>query len=161
MAHNSYGLAPLLTHRKTIFIKKSSDVVEEFPALTATIYPGMAVIVGVDNGEPVFKLPGAAAPKGPVIVATEREMFGQNISKPYGTGDPVNGWIPGAGDVVYFRTALTTLAIGSPVAVQASGMVDAAGANPAVGVTISNPETVSYDVNGVPTNFTFVPVLIA
>lgn len=83
--------------RKTIKIKKYSDIIEEYIA-GGTITPGHLVALNSD-GEVI-----AHATEAGVILpmfALEDELQGKVISDTYKENDRVQVWIPGRGDEVY------------------------------------------------------------
>jgi len=86
----------------TIKIKKYSDVIEEYPALTTTIYPGY--LIEVDDAG---KVKVHATANGTVLpmFALEDELQGGSIETAFAALDRVQCWIPGRGDVVYAQLA--------------------------------------------------------
>ena len=82
--------------KNTIKLKKYSDVIEEFVAASA-IKPGMLVALD-ENGkvEPHGTAEGNAIP----MFALEDELQGKTIDDVYVSGDPVQVWIAGRGDIV-------------------------------------------------------------
>lgn len=82
----------------TIKIKKYSDVVEEYAAAAATIYPGCLIYLNSSGTVAVHTVAG-----GNVLpmFALEDELQGGGIDDAYATGAKVQCWIPGRGDVVY------------------------------------------------------------
>lgn len=81
----------------TIKVKKFSDVVEEFEA-AGTIYPGS--LVKMNNAGKVV-VHDSAAGRACVMVALENELEGKGIDDAYTTGDKVQVWFPGRGDMAY------------------------------------------------------------
>lgn len=83
--------------RKTIKIKKYSDVIEEYAA-GGTITPGHLVALNSD-GEVIVH----ATEAGVILpmFALEDELQGKGIDDTYKEDDRVQVWIPGRGDEVY------------------------------------------------------------
>jgi hypothetical protein len=81
----------------TIKLKKYSDVIVEFAA-GGTILPGHLLLLG--SGNTVTAGPGAAAANLNPMFALEDELQGKGIDSAYISGDKVQCWIPGRGDVV-------------------------------------------------------------
>jgi len=82
---------------KTVKIKNYSDVMEEYVA-AGTIIPGQLLLLGSggtvvahDDDAPVNVIP---------MFACEDELQGKGIKDTYASGEPVQCWIPGRGDVV-------------------------------------------------------------
>lgn len=83
--------------RKTIKIKKYSDIIEEYIA-GGTITPGHLVALNSDGGVIVHATEaGVTLP----MFALEDELQGKVIYDTYKKDDRVQVWIPGRGDEVY------------------------------------------------------------
>lgn len=83
---------------QTVKVKKYSDVIEEFVA-SNTITPGMLV-----EQTPAATTVRRHATNGGTAIpmfALEDELQGKTIDGNYATGDVVQVWIPGRGDIVY------------------------------------------------------------
>ena len=83
---------------ETSKIKKYSDVIEEFTA-NGAILPGSLV----EQTPAAATIRKHATSSGPAIpmFALEDELQGKGIDDTYATGDKVQVWIPGRGDIVY------------------------------------------------------------
>lgn len=81
----------------TIKVKKFADVVEEFEAAGA-IYPGMLVEMD-SNGKVVAH--NSAAARACIMIALENELEGEGIDDAYASGDKVQVWFAGRGDMAY------------------------------------------------------------
>jgi len=87
----------------TVKIKKYSDVVVEYPA-GGTITPGH--LVRLNSSGQVVVHASSAGKVVPIMFALEDELQGRDITGNYSSGDRVQVWIPGRGDVV--NAILTT-----------------------------------------------------
>ena len=85
-------------NKNTIKLKNYSDVNEEHTA-GGTIYPGMLLLMSAADTVIAHNddAPANCAP----LFAVEDELQGKGIDDSYVTGDPVQCWIPGRGDIVY------------------------------------------------------------
>lgn len=95
--------------KNTIKLVKHADVIEEFEA-HEIIFPGSLLKLNSDNE--VAKHDTAGGNVIPVMFALEDELQGRGIDTPYASGDMVQVWFPGRGDVV-----LGILADGQDVAI--------------------------------------------
>lgn len=103
----------------TVKVKKYSDVVEEYPA-GGTITPGMLLQLGSAGTVTAHATSGGKAV--PIMFALEDELQGKGIDDNYATGDVVQVWIPGRGDIV--NAILTTsqnIAVGDLLVSSGSG----------------------------------------
>jgi homospermidine synthase len=82
--------------KKTIKLKKYSDVIEELVA-HATITPGHLVEL-LSTGK--IRAHGTASGNALPMFALEDELQGKSISDNYGANDKVQVWIPYRGDIV-------------------------------------------------------------
>jgi hypothetical protein len=80
----------------TVKIKKYSDVIEEMTA-HAAITPGMLLQLNNDGTVQAHTAEGGNALP---MFALEDELQGKGIDDAYASGDKVQVWIPGRGDVV-------------------------------------------------------------
>jgi hypothetical protein len=87
---------------ETIKIKKYSDVIEEFTA-AAALSPGM--LVEQTPGAATVRKHATAGGNAIPMFALEDELQGKGIGNAYATGDKVQVWIAGRGDIVYARIA--------------------------------------------------------
>ena len=83
--------------KNTIKLKKYSDVIEEFVA-ASVIKPGALVTLNADGKVIPHNLDGGNAIP---MFALEDELQGKTIEDEYATGDPVQVWVAGRGDIVY------------------------------------------------------------
>jgi hypothetical protein len=83
----------------TIKIKKHSDRIEEYPA-HAAILPGSLVALNSDGAKGEVLVHATAGGNVLPMFAIEDELQGKGIDDAYATGDQVQVWIPGRGDVV-------------------------------------------------------------
>lgn len=132
---------------RTIKVKKYGDAIEEFTA-TAAITPGMLVQLdstGADLVKPHCTADGNVLE----MFALENELMGGGIDLAYASGDPVQVWIPGDGDIVLgILAASQNVAIGDFLVsngdgylrkwiTPTSGTVTDIAANPIVGQAVN------------------------
>jgi hypothetical protein len=86
----------------TVKIKKYSDVIEEFTA-AAAIYPGM--LVEQTPAATTLRKHATAGGNAIPMFALEDELQGKGLGDQYATGDQVQVWVAGRGDIVYARIA--------------------------------------------------------
>ena len=86
----------------TVKIKKYSDVIEEFTA-AAAIYPGM--LVEQTPASTTLRKHATAGGNAIPMFALEDELQGKGLGDQYASGDKVQVWIAGRGDIVYARIA--------------------------------------------------------
>jgi hypothetical protein len=106
---------------QTIKIKKYSDVIEEFTA-NGVILPGQLVeqTPAAATARKHATSGGNAIP----MFALEDELQGKGIDDSYASGDKVQVWIAGRGDIVYACIAdEQNIAIGDPLESNGDGML--------------------------------------
>ena len=86
----------------TIKIKKYADIVEEYDA-GAAITPGMLIALG--SAETVAAHASAGGNVTPIMIALEDELQGKDVDDAYASGDKVQCWIAGRGDIAYMILA--------------------------------------------------------
>jgi len=83
--------------KRTIKVKKYSDVIEEYDAVAA-ITPGMLLELTSAGKVQAHSTAGGNAPR---MIALEDELQGQGVNDAYAADDKVQCWIPYPGDQVY------------------------------------------------------------
>lgn len=113
----------------SVIVKKYSDVIDEFEAGGA-ITPGMLLVEGSAGTVVAHATADGAAEK---LFALEDELQGKTISDAYASGDPVQCWFAGRGDVVNaILTTSQTIAIGDQLVSNGDGALKAIGASPTI-----------------------------
>jgi hypothetical protein len=82
----------------TIKLKKYSDIIEEYKAAAATIYPGCLIEL---NSSGTVQVHATAGGNVLPMFALEDELQGNDIDTAYAEGDQVQCWIATRGEIVY------------------------------------------------------------
>lgn len=134
--------------KKTIKIKKYSDVIEECVA-AGTVTPGMLLVFDGATSDGIEKVKAHTTDGGSGITAfaLEDELQGKEIDDDYSTNDKVQVWIAGRGDIVNaILDASEDVAVGDAVTSAGNGKVRE--------VSTANDEVIGYAVTAVDTSTT-------
>lgn len=108
--------------KKTIKIKKYSDVIEELTATAVAITPGM--LLEATSTEETCQAHSAESGNVLPMFALEDEMQGKGIGDNYAASAKIQVWIPGRGDIVLaIIEDGTTIAIGDFLESNGAGLL--------------------------------------
>lgn len=120
--------------KNTIKLKKYSDVIEEFVA-ASVIKPGALVTLNADGKVIPHNLDGGNAIP---MFALEDELQGKTIEDEYATGDPVQVWVAGRGDIVYaLANSGATINVGDFLVSAGDGTLKPAGSGTTLSVDVA------------------------
>lgn len=125
--------------KKTIKIKKYSDVIEELTATAVAITPGM--LVEATSTEETCQAHSAESGNVLPMFAVEDEMQGKGIGDNYAASAKIQVWIPGRGDIVLaIIEDGTTIAIGDFLESNGAGLLQKYVADKASWASDGGPE---------------------